>query len=114
MKKLLMAMLVLAVMAGCSSEPSKPAQTGKPQAKAPELVTGRAAFQKAYIAARGGASRLPESLYRGARLGPGCAALPPGVTPDRRLQGQGRQVSPLARFLRLRHPARCEALRMVG
>jgi len=53
MKKLLMAMLVLAVMAGCSSEPSKPAQTGKPQAKAPELVTGRAAFQKAYIAARG-------------------------------------------------------------
>ncbi len=53
MKKLLMAMLVLALMAGCSSEPSKPAQTGKPQAKAPELVTGRAAFQKAYIAARG-------------------------------------------------------------
>ena len=51
MKKLLMAMLAL--MAGCSSEPSKPAQTGKPQAKAPELVTGRAAFQKAYIAARG-------------------------------------------------------------
>ena len=48
-----MAMLVLALMAGCSSEPSKPAQTGKPQAKAPELVTGRAAFQKAYIAARG-------------------------------------------------------------
>ena len=53
MKKLLMAMLVLALMAGCSSEPSKPAQTGKPQAKAPESVTGRAAFQKAYIAARG-------------------------------------------------------------
>ena len=53
MKKLLMAMLALALMAGCSSEPSKPAQTGKPQAKAPELVTGRAAFQKAYIAARG-------------------------------------------------------------
>jgi len=53
MKKLLMAMLVLALMAGCSSEPSNPAQTGKTQAKAPELVTGRAAFQKAYIAARG-------------------------------------------------------------
>src|SRR3989441_2090669 len=53
MKKLLMAILVQALMAGCSSEPSKPAQTGKPQAKAPELVTGRAAFQKAYIAARG-------------------------------------------------------------
>src|SRR5712692_11330816 len=53
MKKLLMAMLALALMAGCSSEPSKPAQTEKPQPKAPEFVTGRTAFQKGYIAARG-------------------------------------------------------------
>jgi hypothetical protein len=53
MKKLLMAMAALALMAGCSSEPSKPAATEKPQPKVPELVTGRAAFQKVYIAARG-------------------------------------------------------------
>jgi hypothetical protein len=53
MKKLLMAMLALALLAGCSSQPSKPAQSEKPQAKAPEFVTGRTAFQKAYIAARG-------------------------------------------------------------
>ena len=55
MKKLLMAMLALAfwTMAGCSSEPSKPAQTEKPQPKAVELQTGRYAFQQLYIAARG-------------------------------------------------------------
>jgi hypothetical protein len=55
MKKLLMAMLTLAflTMAGCSSEPSKPAQTEKPQPKPVELQTGRYAFQKMYIAARG-------------------------------------------------------------
>jgi hypothetical protein len=55
MKKLLMAMLALAflMMAACSSEPSKPAQTEKPQPKAAEFQTGRYAFQKLYIAARG-------------------------------------------------------------
>lgn len=55
MKKLLMAMLTLTIMtiAGCSSEPSKPAATEKPQPKAAELQTGRYAFQKLYIAARG-------------------------------------------------------------
>ena len=53
MKKLLMAMLVLALMAGCSSEPSKPAASEKPQPKAPEIVTGRTAFQKLYLAAHG-------------------------------------------------------------
>jgi hypothetical protein len=55
MKKLLMAMLALAflTMAGCSSEPSKPAQTEKPQPKGADLQTGRYAFQKLYIAARG-------------------------------------------------------------
>jgi len=52
MKKLLMALLALAWMAGCSSEPSKPAETAKPQPKPPELLTGRGAFQKLYIAAR--------------------------------------------------------------
>ena len=38
-------------MAGCSSEPSKPAETAKP--KAPEAITGSSAFYKCYISARG-------------------------------------------------------------
>src|SRR5437868_7512976 len=51
MKKLVivMAVLVLAMLAGCSSEEPKPQE--KP--KGPELVTGRTAFQKVYVAARG-------------------------------------------------------------
>src|SRR5437762_7339634 len=53
MKKFLTAMLGLAFMAGCSSEPSKPAESEKPQPKAPEYVTGRTAFQKLYVAAHG-------------------------------------------------------------
>ncbi|MGH9546676.1 MAG: hypothetical protein ACRD23_15835 [Terriglobales bacterium] len=53
MKKLLMAMLALVMMAGCSSETSRPAQVEKPQPKPAEFVTGRVAFQKLYIAARG-------------------------------------------------------------
>ena len=53
MKKLLMLMLGLALMAGCSSEPSKPAQSEKPQPKAPEYATGRTAFQRLYVAAHG-------------------------------------------------------------
>jgi hypothetical protein len=55
MKKLLMAMLALAILTitGCTSEPSKPAPTEKPQPKAADLETGRYAFQKLYIAARG-------------------------------------------------------------
>ncbi len=53
MKKLLMAMLALVMMAGCSSETSKPAPVEKPQPKPAEFVTGRAAFQKLFIAARG-------------------------------------------------------------
>jgi hypothetical protein len=50
-KKLVVAVLALGFMAGCSSEPSKPAQAEKP--KPPEAITGRSAFQKCYIAARG-------------------------------------------------------------
>ena len=55
MKKLLTAVLGLAflIMAGCSSEPSKPAQAEKPKPKPTEFQTGRYAFQKLYIAARG-------------------------------------------------------------
>jgi hypothetical protein len=53
MKKLLMAMLALVMMTGCTSQPSTPAQVEKPQPKPAEFVTGRAAFQKLYIAAHG-------------------------------------------------------------
>jgi hypothetical protein len=53
MKKLGVVMLAVAMLAGCSSETSKPAETEKPQPKAPELVTGRTGFQKMFIAARG-------------------------------------------------------------
>jgi len=55
MKKLLMTMLALAflMMAGCTSEPSKPTLPEAAQPKAVESETGRYAFQKLYIAARG-------------------------------------------------------------
>jgi hypothetical protein len=52
MKKLLMAMLALTVLTGCTSEPARQVQTEKAQPKPTEAVTGRAAFQKLYISAR--------------------------------------------------------------
>jgi hypothetical protein len=45
-----MVCVLLALLAACDSNPSKP--QAKPQPKAPELLTGRAAFQKVFIAAR--------------------------------------------------------------
>lgn len=53
MNKLLVAALALLFMIGCTSQPSQPAQSEKPQPKPAELETGRVAFQKMYIAARG-------------------------------------------------------------
>jgi hypothetical protein len=53
MKTLLMAMLTLVLMAGCTSPPSQPAQTETPQPKPPEFLTARAAFQKLFVTARG-------------------------------------------------------------
>ena len=47
------AILAAGLMAGCSSEPSKPATAEKPQPKAPEAITGSSAFYKCYISARG-------------------------------------------------------------
>ena len=49
--KTLLPLMMLLLLVGCSSEPPKPAE--KPQPKGPELVTGRTAFQKLYVAARG-------------------------------------------------------------
>jgi hypothetical protein len=45
--------VMLLALVGCTSEPSKPAEPAKPEVKTPELLTGRAAFQKVYMAARG-------------------------------------------------------------
>ena len=53
MKNLVIAVLALLLMAGCTSEPSQPAQSEKPEPKTAEFETGRVAFQKMYIAARG-------------------------------------------------------------
>jgi len=52
MRKLTLMLLALAVITGCTSEPSQPA----PKAEPPEALTGRSAFQKLYIAARGWAA----------------------------------------------------------
>jgi hypothetical protein len=51
MKRFNLVLLGLAFLAGCSSEPTKPA--APPQPKTPELLTGRSAFQKMYIQAHG-------------------------------------------------------------
>lgn len=48
-----LAIALLALLSACSSESGKPAKPQKPEAKSPELITGRSAFQKVYIAARG-------------------------------------------------------------
>lgn len=50
------AVMTVALLAACNSGPAKPAESAKPEPKAPELVTGRSAFYKAYIAARGWAA----------------------------------------------------------
>jgi len=42
---------ILAMVVACDSNPPKPAES-KPEPKGPELLTGRAAFQKVFIAAR--------------------------------------------------------------
>jgi hypothetical protein len=44
---------LLVLLSACSSQPSQPAETAKPEPKGPDLLTGRSAFQKSFIAARG-------------------------------------------------------------
>ncbi len=41
-----------ALLTACSDD-NKPAETAKPETQGPELLTGRSAFQKVYVAARG-------------------------------------------------------------
>jgi hypothetical protein len=53
MTRLSVAILAVGLLAGCSSAPTKPATTEKPQPKAPEAITGSSAFYKCYISARG-------------------------------------------------------------
>ena len=55
MKKLLVAMVAMMIWAGCSSPAPKPVE--KPQPKPAEVVTGRTAFQKLYVAAHGSGAR---------------------------------------------------------
>jgi hypothetical protein len=52
MKKLALILLSLAIACGCTSQPAQ--QEQKPQP--PEAITGRSAFQRLYVAARGWAS----------------------------------------------------------
>src|SRR5207245_9128201 len=53
MKNLLLAVLAMVMLVGCSSEPTKPAETDASKPKGPEQVSGRTAFQKLYVAAHG-------------------------------------------------------------
>jgi hypothetical protein len=47
----MIAVAAAVLLTACSSQPTKPAE--KPQPKPPEFLTGRSAFQRVYIAARG-------------------------------------------------------------
>lgn len=46
-------LILLSLLAGCSSETEKPAEQAKPEVKGPELLSARSAFQKLFVAARG-------------------------------------------------------------
>jgi len=48
----LLILAFLSLLTACSSDSGKPAET-KPEAKPPDLITARSAFQKVYVAARG-------------------------------------------------------------
>ncbi len=51
MKKSAVSLIALALLAGCTSQPSQPA--AKPQPKPTEFQTGRPIFQQLFVAARG-------------------------------------------------------------
>lgn len=83
MKRILLAILALGLLAGCSSEPAKPAPSAaaKPAAKpADEYRTGRIAFQKLYVTARAWAPdtqpfRLESQYTKGAPVTEGKAGI---------------------------------------
>ena len=53
MKKVPIAIVVLACLLGCSSQPPQPAPAEKPKPKPAEFDTGRVAMQRLYVTARG-------------------------------------------------------------
>lgn len=62
MRRLALILLSLVIVSGCTSESSQPA--AKPEA--PEVLTGRSAFQKLYVSARGWAGDVrPYQLQSG-------------------------------------------------
>ena len=84
MKKLLLGILALGLLVGCSSEPEKPASPGraKPAAVKPanEYQTGRLTFQKLYVTARAWAAdaqpfRLESQYTKGAPVAEGKAGI---------------------------------------
>jgi hypothetical protein len=46
-------LILLALLTACSPQPEKPMEQAKPEVKGPELLAGRSAFQKVFVAARG-------------------------------------------------------------
>lgn len=85
MRKVILAAALAAALAGCSSEPQKPRPEGAPQPaaqpeKKADYETGRAAFQKTFIAARGWAAdakpyRLESQYTKGAPVKEGKAGV---------------------------------------
>lgn len=76
MKRLALILLSLAIISGCTSSPNQPEQKAQP----PELITGRSAFQKLYVAAHGWASdakpyQLQSQVIGDAKSTDGKAAL---------------------------------------
>jgi hypothetical protein len=84
MKKVLLGILALGLLAGCSSEPARRTSSGganpKPAKPADEYMTGRVAFQKLYVTARAWAAdsqpfHLESRYTKGAPAAEGKAAL---------------------------------------
>ena len=82
MKKVLLGMLMLGLLAGCSSEPPKTSEPAKPAPAKPtdEYKTGRIAFQKLLVTARAWAGdaqpfRLESQYTKGAPVAEGQAGV---------------------------------------
>jgi hypothetical protein len=84
MKKVLLGILALGLLAGCSSEPARPPSSGgakpAPAKPADEYLTGRVAFQKLFVTARAWAAdtqpfRLESQYTQGAPVAEGKAGI---------------------------------------